>query len=96
MLAACYSGEDAAAELQTVGGRRVLRVDYAAPKIANGLRPELRVDDTTTNLHTAEEWHATRSAGVSRSVHRLGIDNLDAFAPALVRCDAALGELVLA
>ncbi|WP_437930245.1 hypothetical protein WMF37_13765 [Sorangium sp. So ce291] len=137
-LAACYAGEDAAADallidapaarceiadlddvegprgkreaclcaavrssagLQAAGGRRVLRVDYAAPEIAGRPRPELRVVDATTNLHAAEEWHATRSADVSRvsrSVHRLGIDNLDALAPALARCEAAPGGLVVA
>ncbi|WP_437666761.1 hypothetical protein [Sorangium sp. So ce1182] len=137
-LAACYAGEDAAADellidapaarceiadlddvegrrgkreaclcaavrssagLQAAGGRRVLRVDYAAPEIAGRPRPELRVVDATTNLHAAEEWHATRApdvSRVSRPVHRLGIDNLDALAPALARCEATPGGLVVA
>jgi hypothetical protein len=61
----------------SVGGRRVLRVDYASPRSRAG-RPELRVVDAITNLCTAEEWYAMalgRCLAVGLPVHRLGLDN---------------------
>jgi hypothetical protein len=81
-------------------GRRTIRVHYEAPDLAGKPRPELRVIETTTNLHAEDEWH---SMGVMvdgkkqyRSVRRLVVDNLDALAAPLSRCSAPVGNPVIA
>ena len=81
-------------------GRRTVRVRHEAPDLAGKQRPELRVIESSTNLHAEEDWHSMRSVVGGkeqyRSVQRLVVDNLDALAAPLARCAAPPGSVIVA
>ncbi|WP_170319759.1 hypothetical protein [Polyangium spumosum] len=81
-------------------GRRTVRVRYEAPELAGKVRPEIRVVEATTNLHSDEDWHSMEQvvAGKKqyRSVRRLVVDNVDALAAPLARCAAPAGSVIVA
>jgi hypothetical protein len=81
-------------------GRRTVRVHYEAPDLEGKRRPELRVIETSTNLHATDEWHSTWSMRDGKkeydSVRRLAVDNLDALAAPLARCAVPAGSVVVA
>jgi len=81
-------------------GRREVRVHYEAPDLAGKSRPELRVIESSTNLHVEDGWHTLRrmvdGKNQYRSVKRLEVENLDALAAPLARCALPLGSVIVA
>lgn len=81
-------------------GRRTVRVRHEAPDLAGKPRPELRVIESSTNVHAEDDWHSMRSITQGKpqywSVRRLVVDNLDALAAPLARCAAPPGSVIVA
>lgn len=81
-------------------GRRTIRVHYDAPDIVGKPRPEMRVIESTTNMHVEDAWHSMESMVDGKkqyqSIRRLEVDNLDGVAPSLARCNAPAGTFVVA
>ncbi len=81
-------------------GRRTIRVHYESPDIVGKTRPELRVIESSTNMHAEDDWHSMEvmidGKKQYRSIMRLAVDNLDAVAAPLARCAVAPGNLVVA
>lgn len=71
-------------------GRRTVRVHFEAPDLAGKPRPELRVIEASTNLHSEGDYHSIRSERDGKtsytSLRRLIVDNLDALGHPLARC----------
>lgn len=72
--------------------RRRLAVAFQAPDISGKPRPTVRVVEATTNVFSDSEW---TSVDGGRSVRRLAIDGDDGIAPAITRCAAAPGSLLV-
>lgn len=76
-------------------GRSRLVISHEATDLTGKPRPELRVVDATTNLHSDADWYSSeRKAAVP--VYRLSVDNVDAPSPALARCALPAGSVVVA
>ena len=76
-------------------GRSRLIVEHEAKDIAGKPRPEIRVVEASTNLHSDADWHSSGQKG-QPPVYRLTVDNVDSVAPALARCALPAGSLVVA
>ena len=76
-------------------GRSRLIVEHEAKDLAGKSRPEIRVVEASTNLHSEADWHSSDKKGQT-PVHQLTVDNVDSVAPALARCALPAGSLVLA
>jgi len=74
--------------------------DFVASEILGKPRPELRVLEASTNLHSENDWHdvpRTKDGKTSsKPVRRLGIDGLDAARAPLARCAQRPGTLLVA
>lgn len=81
-------------------GRRTVRVRYEAPDLAGKPRPEVRVIEAATNLHSEDDWHAVEQLVEGKKqygyVRRLVVDNVDALAAPLARCVAPTGSVIVA
>lgn len=76
-------------------GRSRLIVEHEAKELAGKPRPEVRVVEASTNLHSEASWHSSDKKG-QPPVYRLEVDNVDSVAPALARCALPTGSLVVA
>lgn len=81
-------------------GRWRLSLHYEAKDLVGKARPELRVLESSTNLHAEDDFHSlTRQENgktVHSSVRRLTVDNLDQVRPALARCALGPASLLVA
>ncbi|MCA9594999.1 MAG: hypothetical protein KC776_16875 [Myxococcales bacterium] len=97
---ACVCGVLGRSKAASRAGRRKLTVSYLSPDIAGKPQPALRVIDVTGGLDSQKDWVSQKydEGGKTRyrSWQRLGVDNLDAAAPALARCSFEPGAVVTA
>ncbi len=76
-------------------GRSRLIVEHEAKELTGKPRPEIRVVQASTNLHSETDWRSSDRKD-QPPVYRLEVDNVDSSAPALTRCALPAGSLVVA